>query len=82
LQRVTDGKIISEEEMANYFKKAKVRRLFKIQRLKRNKKGRPTGVKTMSDSRKVTVKVVIYAWGEFTLILHGNSINAYISPRG
>lgn len=41
--RVTDGQIISEEEMARYFKKARVRRLFKIQRLKRNKKGRPTG---------------------------------------
>ncbi|XP_062571963.1 trichohyalin-like [Saccostrea cucullata] len=41
--RVTDGQIISEEEMARYFKKARIRRLFRIQRLKRNKKGRPTG---------------------------------------
>lgn len=41
--RVSDGQIISEEEMARYFKKARIRGLFKIQRLKRNKKGRPTG---------------------------------------
>ncbi|KAK3100695.1 hypothetical protein FSP39_023883 [Pinctada imbricata] len=41
--RIADGQIITEDEMEKLFKKARIKRLFNIARLKRNKKGRPIG---------------------------------------
>jgi len=44
MQRQSDGYVYSDEEFKGHFKSAKLKRLFNVPRLNRNKKGRPIGV--------------------------------------